>query len=253
MRAIIVEDEMKSQVHLSRLLAKHCPELAICGIATSLTDAFSLVIRFAPDLIFLDIELGKENGFTLLQRIRERNIECGAIFTTAHEKYGIRAIKFSALDYLLKPIKSDELIEAVQKAINVQLRSGKNQQMDHLLELLQLKAGQEQSIAIPLSRELRFVQLSNILQVSASNNYSILHLDDKENLTVSKGIYHFDKLLVPAGFIRVHQSHIVNPRFIRAIKKRDNSHELQLNNGDIVPVSRLKVEQVKTVLLKKRE
>lgn len=252
MKAIVVEDEKKSQVHLSRLLDKYCPGIIVSGIATNLTDAYALIINFSPDLIFLDIELGKEDGFTLLQQLREKNLSYGVIFTTAHEKYGIRAIKFSALDYLLKPIQADDLMAAVQKASDLQLHNSKNQQIDHLLELLHLKAGQEQTIAIPLSRELRFVQLANIMQVSASNNYSVLHLDDAEILTVSKGIYHFDKLLIPAGFMRVHQSHIVNPRFIRALKKNDHINELQLINGTLLPVSRLKIEFVKTVLLKKR-
>ncbi len=187
-----------------------------------------------------------------MQEIREKKFPYSVIFTTAHEKYGIRAIKFSALDYLLKPIQEEELVIAVQKARDIQLHSGKNQQIDHLLELLQQKAGQEQTIAIPLSRELRFIQLCDIIQVIASNNYSIVELENKEQLTVSKGIYHFDKLLLPAGFIRVHQSHIVNPRFIRSLHKKDHATQLKLSNHVMIPVSRLKVEQVKAALLKKR-
>lgn len=246
MTAIVVEDELQSRKHLQSLLGEYCPDVSIVGMAGTLDDGISLFHQFEPELIFLDIELGEESGFDLLTKIGNRPYS--VIFTTAHEKYGIRAIKFSALDYLLKPIEPQELISAVQKAKAQQHLKGSASQVQQLLQEIHTKIGQEKIIAIPQSREIRFIQVSDILYCISSNNYTTLVLQTGERLIASKGIYYFDELLAPTGFLRTHQSYLVNTRFIRSIKKEQ---ELELVDRTIIPVAKLKIGEVKKVMLGK--
>lgn len=247
MKAIIIEDEAKSKAHLEILLHKHCRNIEVCGTAASVREAIALYDQYAPELLLLDIELGKESGFDLLMQLGQQNFS--VIFTTAHEQYGIRAIKFSAIDYLLKPIQPKELTNAVEKAITQRNLKGYEQQIQHLLNQLSQKSTRESTIAIPQSRELRFVQVSDIMQCIASNNYTHLILKSGEKLTASKGIVHFDRLLHPVGFIRTHQSHLVNPTFIHSIRTKDQIHELQLTDGSMIPISKRNMAEVRQKLL----
>lgn len=245
MTAIIVEDELQSCKQLQALLCEYCPDIVVLGKASYVNDAFTLFLSKCPDLIFLDIELGEETGFDLLNMIGNKPF--AVIFTTAHEQYGIRAIKFSALDYLLKPVQPTELLLAVQKAVEQQRLYGNNaQQIKQLMQQLQQKAGQEKIITVAQSRELRFLQVADIMYCASSNNYTNIFMLDGEKLTASKGIFYFDDLLQPTGFLRVHQSYLVNPKYIRSIKREQ---ELELQDKTIVPVSRLKLAAVRSALL----
>jgi two-component system, LytTR family, response regulator len=223
--AIIIEDELQSKNQLHSLILEYCPSVSILGSARTVEEGYTLYKDSVPALIFLDIELGDESGFDLLTLIGDQPYS--VIFTTAHEQYGIRAIKFSALDYLLKPIQPSELISAVQKAHSYHRLNGNAMQVQHLLKELNTKMGQEKMIAIPQSSEIRFIQVSDIIYCTSSNNYTTLFLQSKEKLIASKGIYYFDDLLLPTGFLRTHQSYLVNPKYIRSIKK-DQALELFL-------------------------
>lgn len=244
--AFIVEDELQSRNHLHSLLTDYCPHVSIQGMAETLDDGIALFKQFQPELIFLDIELGEASGFDLLTAIGQQPY--AVIFTTAHEKYGIRAIKFSALDYLLKPIQPKELVAAVQKAKEHQHLKGSTIQVQQLLKEIHTKIGQEKIIAIPQSREIRFIQVSDIVYCISSNNYTTLVLQTGEKLLASKGIYYFDDLLVPTGFLRTHQSYLVNTRFIRSLKKEQ---ELELTDRTLIPIAKLKISEVKKAMLGK--
>lgn len=246
MTAIIIEDELQSKNHLESLLLNHCPFIHIVGVASSVKEGFILYCTLKPELIFLDIELGESLGFDLLTLIGDQSYS--VIFTTAHEQYGIRAIKFSALDYLLKPIEPSELIKAVQKAEHFKNLYYSSDQVKHLLEELNTKIGQEKNIAIPQSREIRFIPISDIVYCKSSNNYTTVILRDTEKILASKGIYYFDELLVPTGFIRPHYSYLVNIKYIRSIKREQ---EIELYDKSVVPISKLKLVEVRKILLKK--
>lgn len=246
MKAIIIEDEAKSRKHLEMLLQKHCPQIEYCGTAATISEAKTLFYNRSPELLFLDIELGKESGFDLLAELGHQNVS--VIFTTAFEQYGIRAIKFSAIDYLLKPIQPKELIAAVEKALTQQTIKGYQQQIQHLLLQLSQKTGTEKTIAIAQSRELRFVQVSDIVHLVAANNYTHLILKDGEKLTASKGIFHFENLLAQMGFIRSHQSHLINLSYIKSIRSKGQVYEIQLTNGDLIPVSKRNMAAVRQAI-----
>jgi len=244
--AIIVEDESQSRNQLHSLLLEYCPNVMLLGFAGNLEDGVSFFNQKKPELIFLDIELGDELGFDLLTQIGDQSYS--VIFTTAHEQYGIRAIKFSALDYLLKPIQPQDLVVAVKKAKEHQQLKGSSYQVQQLLQEINTKIGQEKMIAIPQSREIRFIQVCDIVYCVSSNNYTTLVIQSGEKLLASRGIYYFDDLLLPTGFLRTHQSYLVNPKYIRSIKKEQ---ELELIDKTLIPIAKLKIGEVKRTLLGK--
>lgn len=242
--AIIVEDELQSQTHLNSLLAQVCPEVTVLGIGNTVQAGVDLYTHYHPDLLFLDIELGTDIGFDVLTQISPPTYR--VIFTTAFDQYGVRAIKFSALDYLLKPIQPDELRQAVQKALVHHSSCSSSLRIQHLLDQLHQQKGREKTLAIPQGRELVFVQVAEIMFCQASNNYTTLYLQQGYQLVSSKGIFHYDELLFAAGFLRVHQSYLVNPRFVRSLH---TEQYLVLQNKTKIPVARLKMQLVRQALL----
>jgi two-component system LytT family response regulator len=242
--AIIVEDEVQSLNHLQILLKQLCPQLQLQGTAGSVQEGFELFHQTKPDLLFLDIELGTESGFDLLSRLSTYTYR--VIFTTAFDQYGVRAIKFSALDYLLKPIDPCELSLAVDKAINQHLYSAAPLRINHLLDQLQVQSGREKTIAIAQGRELIFIQIADILYCQSSNNYTTFFLRTGEKLVSSKGIFHYDELLTPLQFLRVHQSYLVNLRYIRSLH---TEQYIVLHDKTQIPVARLKMALVRKALL----
>lgn len=244
LKAIIVEDEVHSQNHLIRLLTKYCPEITIVGQGNNVEEGLSLFYEKKPDTIFLDIELGLQSGFDLLQSIKAFTFS--VIFTTAHDKYTLKAIKYAALDYLLKPVQVNDLVTAVEKAKVAVKKENQNQQLELLLQGIKNSSSESQSIAIPQGRDIRIIRIKDIMYLESQNNYTKFHLIENENLLVSKGIYFYDELLSRKNFIRIHQCYLVN---IAHIKGVSSSNEIILHNKELLPISRLKMATVKEVLL----
>ncbi len=248
MKAIIIEDEKKNIVHLKGLL-KHFPAVELVGEAGDALEGIQLISKTHPDLIFLDIQLPGKSGFELLASLGDYHFE--VIFITAFDQYGIQAIKFSALDYLLKPVKMGELYRAIQKATK---RTDNKQTQEQIRNLLSIvtQNKKDHRIALPLMKEIRFVNPEDIMRCEAANNYTHIYLESGEKLLVSRGLFEFTELLKDYQFIRSHQSHLVNRRFIKSILKEDTISELLLREGSTrVPVSRLRREEVKEELIKK--
>jgi len=167
------------------------------------------------------------------------------IFVTAYDQYGIQAVKFSALDYLLKPIDVNELTLAVDKALLRKEHKNKNGQLENLLQLIRHQQDREEHrIALPGAKETRFVQPAQIIRCEASNNYTTFYLANAEKWVVSKPIYEYEELLQTYGFLRIHQSHLVNRKFIKSWVKEDGGY-LLLENGTPIPVSRQKKELIR--------
>ncbi|HEY4108622.1 MAG TPA: LytTR family DNA-binding domain-containing protein [Puia sp.] len=242
MTAILIDDEANNLDNLSRLLQQYCPEVNIIGTAMNAVDGRQLVTTQQPELVFLDIQMPGENGFQLLQQLPRHDFQL--IFVTAYEQYGIQAVKFAAVDYLLKPINPQELQEAVGKAILRQGEKHKNAQLENLLQLLERQSFKEEHrIALSTLKETRFLYTRQIIRCESDNNYCYFFLDNGEKLLVSKPIYEYEPMLKEYGFIRCHQSHLINKRHVRSWVREDGGY-LLLDNGDTVPVSRSKKEAV---------
>jgi len=187
-----------------------------------------------------------KNGFDLLKSLNTYDFE--VIFVTAHDQYAIKAMRFAAVDYLLKPIDIKELQSAVERATNQLRLKAQNRQLENLIELLKSQQNkEEQRIALNTLKETRFIKTNDIVRCESSNNYTTFFLADNESLLVCKPIYEYAEILKDYGFIRCHQSHLVNKKFIKSWKKEQGDH-LLLNNGAEVPISRNKKDAVKMAL-----
>ena len=244
-KAVIIDDEQNNLDNLSRLLEKYFPETTVAGTALNAEDGRSVILAQRPDLLFLDIQMPGKNGFELLQSLPDHSFEL--IFVTAFDQYGIQAVKFSAIDYLLKPIDIEEFGMAVRKAI-VKCESKKqNLPLENLLQLLQQRHRKEaHRIALATTKEVRFVRPQEIVRCESSNNYTTFHLSTGEKLLVSRPIFEFEELLRDYGFLRCHQSHLVNKESIKSWLKEDGD-VLLLEDGTRLPVSRQKKEYLKAL------
>jgi two-component system LytT family response regulator len=245
-QTILIDDEQHNLANLQALLQQYCPQAIICGTAPDAKNARLLIKEVQPELLFLDIQMPVENGFDLLRSLSSHHFE--VIFVTAYDQYAIQAMRFAAVDYLLKPVDIGELQSAVDRAMRQRDFKRGNQQLENLMQVLRNQSNKdEQRIALATAKETRFVKTSEIIRCESSNNYTNFYLTDHEELLVSKPIYEYEELLKDFGFIRCHQSHLVNKRYIKSWKK-EYGNFLLLNNGVEIPISRGKKDEVKTIL-----
>lgn len=243
MKAVIIDDEPNNVANLQHLLQQYCPAVQITGTAHNASAGRDLIHTVRPELVFLDIQMPGETGFEMLQKLPALDFEL--IFVTAYDQYGIQAIKFSAIDYLLKPIRIEELQMAVQKAAEKNRLKKQNLQLENLLSFLQQQQNKEEHrIALPTAKETRFVSPHQIIRCESSNNYTYFFLQTGEQILVSKPLFEYEPLLENYGFARTHQSHLVNKKYVRSFIKEDGGY-LLLENGNHIPVSRQKKEMIK--------
>lgn len=243
----IVDDEQSAIDTISAMLRRYCPFLIVAGSAVSVTLALDFLENHIVDIIFLDIKMKQETGFDLLKKMPSNGSHI--IFVTAHDQYGIQAIKFSALDYLLKPIGVDDLIAAVHK-----VNQTKNSQQEQITMLIQSyqqqKLNVQKRIALPDQSEIRYVLIENIVCCMSDNSYTSFYVKgDTRPLMVSKAISEYEHILMPYGFVRIHQSWLININHIESLKKADGGY-LVMNNKMIVPVSRQRKHLLKEFSLK---
>lgn len=233
MKVLIVDDELSAREQSKRLLAEFFPEIIICAEAENVKSAYEAILLHQPDLLLLDIDMPDGNAFDLLRMFS--NISFNIIFITAYEKYALQAIKFSALDYLLKPFTSTEFIEAIRKAQKKADNSEINLKFSTLLQNFQ---GQQSpgKIVLRTSDSIHVVQLDDIIRLQADGSYTTFYISERKPVVVSKNLKEYDSLLENNGFIRTHQSHLVNSKFIVCYHKADGG-SLGLIDKTQVPVA----------------
>jgi len=243
-RTIVVDDEPYACKALLTLLEKHCPAVKVEAACHSAKEAEEMISSIKPQLVFLDVEMPHKNGFELLESLAP--VPFQVIFTTSYDQYAIKAIRFSALDYLLKPIDPQELKAAVKKASELLSSSSLPGQLDILLEKLRQPAALTNRIALPTMEGLQVIAVDSILYCMASSNYTTLVLKDKQKLIVSRTLKEIEEMLEEYPFLRIHHSCLVN---LNEIKKytRGEGGTLLMSDGAEVDVSRSKKE----MLLKK--
>ncbi len=242
MKAILIDDEISNLENLRSLLEKHCQQVTVMATAQNVSDAVLAIEKHLPHLVFLDIQMGDETGFDVLKLLPTRNFE--VIFVTAYDQYGIQAVKFAALDYLLKPIDIEELINAVNKATQKLATQIQTTQLDFLLQQLKKPETNVSKIALQMQGEVRYVTLSDIIRCEADNTYTHFFLSNEEKILVSKSLKEYADLLRPSGFLRTHQSHLVNPKYVKSWLKEDGG-VLLLTTGEKIPISKPNKEAVK--------
>ncbi len=233
-RALIVDDELKSINVLETLINEHCRDIEIAATCTTIHDAREAVEKHKPQLVFLDVEMPRENGFELINYFSEKK-HFEIIFVTAYESYALQAIKVSAVDFILKPVTKEELVKAVDKAIN-KIQSNN---FDKNWKLLVHNLNSEktsQLIGIPTAEGLTMVKISDIIYCESSNNFTIINTINKQQYVITRHLVDYEELLEPFGFLRVHNSFLINMNQItKYVKGRGG--EVFMSNGKRIEVS----------------
>lgn len=233
MNVIIVDDELKVRNVIAGLLKEYYPEINIISSAGTIQEGYEAISLRMPDLLFLDVELPDGNGFDLLKKFPLVSFKI--IFITGHQEYALDAIKVSALDYILKPIDTDEFRIAVEKARHIINNEEQQIKLQALSENIQGRRILKR-IILHASDHLQLVSVADIIRAEADSNYTRFWLSGGKQIIVSKTIKEYTGLLSSSGLIRVHQSHLVNINYIDRFIKRDRGY-LQLKDGTMIPVS----------------
>jgi len=232
-KAVIIEDEHRLREALSILLEMVAgDDVLVVGFAEHVEDAVKVINHLKPDLVFMDIMLKNGTGFDVLQRIDYRGFHL--IFTTAYEEHAIRAFKYSAIDYLLKPIDQEELRTAIDRIKDIQEKMVGEQQLSELQDNLQRVPDR---LVLPTLEMMHVVKIDQIVRCETSGSYTTFYLSDGRKIMVSKPLKNYEDILTPPVFFRVHQSHLINMHYIQSYSKEGT---IQMEDKTTVPISRAK-------------
>lgn len=242
----IVDDEIAAIENIQITLERYCPEIKINGCASTVLDAYEFLTQNETDILLLDIRLHNETGFDLLRKIK--NFNGSIIFITAYDEYGIQAVKFSATDYLLKPIDTAEFVSAIQKASLKKQEYDNYEQIAFLIQSLESQRQTQRKIALPEISGIRYVLIKDIICCKSDNSYTTFQIQDSNSITVSKPISEYEEILEGYGFVRIHQSWLVNRDKIISYRKDDGGY-LLMQNGHKVLISRHRKHLLKALFL----
>ncbi|MFI5150623.1 MAG: LytR/AlgR family response regulator transcription factor [Bacteroidia bacterium] len=237
-KAVIIDDIEQARKSLKKDILECCPEIELAGEAASVVEGVRLIQKLKPDVVFLDIQMPDGSGFDLLDILQD--IHFHIIFTTASDAHAIRAFRFSALDYLLKPVDTDELKAAVKK---LSALSPDNRQHLSLLKESLNGTRKQEKLALHSQDKIHVVNIADILRCESNVNYTEFHFNGGKKMLVTRTLKDFEELLSDQGFYRVHHSHLVNTRFIKEFIKTDGGYII-MNDGTNIPVSSRKRPEV---------
>jgi two-component system LytT family response regulator len=244
-RALIIDDEESAVNVVKLLLQKYVIEISEVYTAIGATEGLKAIQQYKPQLVFLDVEMPLLNGFQLLEKFPDHPFE--VIFITAYDHYAIKAIKYSALDYLLKPIDTEELKTAVQRFLAKQNNHQPRQKLyENLVYNLNLpETSSKYRLALSTTDGTFFYYCNEIIRCEAVGNYTRFVLKEKKPLLTSHTLKEYDDLLAEQNFLRVHRAHLINTNYITSYSK---DHEIKMQDGSVIPVSRRKWDSVKQKL-----
>jgi two-component system LytT family response regulator len=233
-KSIIVDDEPGNVITLTKLLNGYCTEIEVLGTAANPLQAYDLIKKTDPQLVFLDIEMPYGNAFDLLDKITPVTFE--VIFITAFNNYAIKAFKYAAIDYILKPVNITELKDAIKKVSKRLEENSINARINSLLNNLKPENQSTQKIALPTIEGFRFEDVNSITHLQADGSYTHVFFKDKKKELVSKAIKYFEDILPEAVFCRVHHSHIININYIKKYYKGRGGY-VEMEDGTTVEIS----------------
>lgn len=245
MRAVIVDDEFFSRQTVSDLLNDNFREIEIVGQADSVKTAVELIPALKPDLVFLDVDLTDGTGFDILNLLKP--ISFKIIFITAHQEYAMKAIKFSAFDYILKPVSESELKAAVDRVMAEQGMANHQVKLDAFFYNTGNMPKEGKKIVLKTSESIHLINVSDIIRCEADNNYTTFYLSTGERIVISHGLKEYEDLLGSYGFFRVHQSHLINLKYIARFDKKDGGYVI-LSDKSQIPVSQRKKQKLLEVI-----
>jgi two-component system LytT family response regulator len=237
-KSVIIDDEELAQQTLQLMLNEFAPEVTISGFANSAVNGILAIKEIQPDLIFLDVEMSGGTGFDMLDAID--NINFDVIFVTAHEKFALKAFKYEALDFLLKPVDPDELVNAVAK---FKKRVTPEDKLEHRMDLVKTLSILNSKVPLPHKDGVKFIEMSKVIRMEADGSYVTIFSLDERPQVISKPLKFYSTLLSEAVFLRVHRSHLVNINYVSEFI-REGGGFVVLENGERVQVADKKREMV---------
>ncbi|GGA86252.1 LytR/AlgR family response regulator transcription factor [Puia dinghuensis] len=246
-RTVLIDDEIDSIRVLQRLLETYCKQVSIVGTANGVESARTLIRECKPDLVLLDIEMSQGNAFDLLNQLQPLDFQ--VIFVTAFDNYAVRAFKYSAVDYLLKPVDIDDLRNAIDRVQEKPMSQDLAQQMKILLENVGMLQLSQQKMAIPTITGLTFVPVQDILRFEAKGNYTTINLCNGESIVATRTIKDYEDVLPEAIFCRIHNSHIINLARIQKYQK-GRGGSVVMEDGSVIEVASRRREEFLRRLLK---
>ena len=244
-KSVLIDDEKNALEMLEWQLQTYCPEIKVCGICQNVDDGIAAIKEQKPQLIFLDIEMPRKNGFELLQAFPEPFFD--VIFTTAYSQFAQKAFRFAALDFLLKPVDADDLVSAVQRYVKKQSKYEFKEHLDILMQLYKKPDSLPEKISLATQQAIHFVNPTNIIYCESDSNYTTVYFIDKSKLVVSKTLKEIEEMLTPYHFFRIHHSYIINLRQVSRYVKADGG-AIEMTGGIQLAVSRQRKEELMSVL-----
>jgi len=247
--AVLIDDDKNLREGMKGLLVRYAPEITIVGEAESVAQAISVLNSLQPQVVFLDIQLGDGTGFDILEKLTEKNgkISFQVVFITAHEQYAIKAFRFSALDFLLKPVDPDELQKVIQKIKTTLQKNDSFSHIDLLLENIRKKVDNFKRIALSTSDGIHLFEVSDIIRCESTDNYTTFYIKNSKPVMISKTLKEYEELLAQHGFERIHQSHLINLAYLKSYIKKDGGYVVMADNSHL-PISQRKKERLQEIL-----
>lgn len=242
-KSVIVDDENHCQLTLSSLLNEYFPDIKIIGTANGVSKGIDLIISFNPDIVFLDVEMQDGTGFDLIEKIPLNRYKI--IFTTGHSKYAADAFKYSAIDYLLKPIEINALKAAIEKIKSTKFMAEMNTKIETLLS----NRNGFEKVALPCHEGIEMVRINNIIRCESESNYTRFYFTHRKPILVTKVLKEYDAILSNQNFFRVHKSHLVNLNYIKKYVDGEGGY-LIMEDDSAVNVSRRRKKLLMDMLLR---
>lgn len=250
-KAILIDDDTNLRNGMKGLLSLYAPEITIIGEADSVASGVEAIEKMNPQVVFLDIQLNDGTGFDILEKLATKKGKTTShiVFITAHEQYAIKAFRFSALDFLLKPVDPDELKKVIEKIKSVLEKSDNYAHIDLLLENIRKKVDNFKRIALSNSDGIHLFEISDIIRCESEDNYTKFFIRNSKPILISKTLKEYEEMLTNHGFVRVHQSHLINLAFLKSYIKKEGGYAIMTDNSTI-PISQRKKEQLQEILTK---
>ncbi|KIX21337.1 LytTR family two component system response regulatory protein [Flavobacterium sp. 316] len=247
--AVLVDDDKNLRDGMKGLLVRFAPNIKIIGEADSVETGIETISKLKPQVVFLDIQLNDGTGFDILEQLALKNgaIKSNIVFITAHEQYAIKAFRFSALDFLLKPVDPDDLQKVILKIEAVLEKNNNYDHIDLLLENIRRKVDNFKRIALSTSDGIHLFEINDIIRCESEDNYTRFHIKNTKSVLISKTLKEYEELLTEHGFERIHQSHLINLAYLKSYIKKDGGYVVMADNSNL-PISQRKKERLQEIL-----
>lgn len=247
--AVLIDDDANLRNGMKSLLARYAPEIKIIGEADSVLTGVETMKLLEPQVVFMDIQLGDGTGFDILEEIANQKGKSSShiVFITAHEQYAIKAFRFSALDFLLKPVDPEELEKVILKIKDTLSKKDNYAHIDLLLENIRKKVDNFKRIALSTSDGIHLFEISDIIRCESEDNYTKFHIKNNKPILISKTLKEYEELLTEHGFERIHQSHLINLSYLKSYIKKDGGYVVMADNSNL-PISQRKKERLQELL-----